>query len=138
MKTDEAPPDTITTNERMKVKHKKPEPARTAVIELVQDSRFKDSPRQAAMVDKMAAALERRKRKTSWISDVVRADMLRRYANVLDDPSEIAQRDFVRWAVDDGHYLGVEGNFAEFCRVYLLAEPPDVTMLWEMAAEAPH
>src|ERR1035438_5746757 len=112
-----APPDTIITYESMKLKHKKPEPARTAVIDRPPDSRFANSPRQAALVARMTNALERRKRKTPWVTDAVRADLLRRYADVLDDPNEAAQRDFMRWVVDDAHYLAAEGSFAEFCRV---------------------
>jgi len=89
------------------------------------------------MIARMAAALERRKCKTPWMTESVRADMLRRYADLLDDPSEATQRHFVRWAVEDSRYLGSEGNFELFCTTYLMAEPPDVAMLWGMTSEGP-
>ena len=89
------------------------------------------------MVAEMAAALEGRTRKTSWVKPITRADMLTRYANLLDDPNEAAQQDFVQWVVRDAVYLTGAGNFEEFCCVYLLAEPPDVALLWGMTGEGP-
>jgi hypothetical protein len=121
----------------MKPKHHKSEHARTLVIESPEDQRFADRPAQAVMIAKLAAALERRKRKAAWVTDGVRADMLTRYANLLDDPNEAAQRNFMRWVVEDAHYLLAEGNFEMFCREYLMAEIDEVPALWDMAGEGP-
>ena len=122
----------------MKLKRTKSESTRAAVIDSPQDARFANSPSLAALVAKMTSALEARKRKTSWTTDEVRAEMLHRYADMLDDADETALRGFVRWVVEDARYLLAEGNFEMFCHLYLMAELGEAPALWEMAGDAPH
>ena len=83
----------------------------------------------------MTSAIEGRKRKTSWMSDSTRAEMLRRYADLLEVNDETTLRDFFRWVVDDAQYLAAEGNFQMFCHVYLAAELDEAPSLWDMVGE---
>jgi len=63
----------------------------------------------------MAAALESRKRKTSWMTDAARSEMSQRYADVLDSPDNLDG--FLHWVIEDARYLCAEGNFQLFCHV---------------------
>jgi len=118
----------------MKPKHKEPQRARTSVIASPQDSRFADSPALAALAAKMSVALERRKRKTSWISDAVRAELYDRYTQMLADSESLKLDDFIGWVTEDGRYLAVEGNFVSFCAEYLQADEDEARGLWAEAA----
>jgi hypothetical protein len=133
MQVQQRPASTTTNPSPMKPKHHKPEHARTPVIESPQDQRFKDSPQQAALVAKMSAALERRKQKTSWLSDAVRAELYDRYTRMLADSESYKLDDFIRWVTQDGRYLGAAGNFVSFAADYLLANEEDARALWAEA-----
>jgi hypothetical protein len=114
----------------------KPNPKKIArVAAATGDSRFAKSPELAALHKKMATELERKERRTPWATPAIRAEMLRRYADVLDSPTEAALKDFVRWAVEDARYLAAEGNFQMFAYVYLAADIDETPTLWGWAED---
>jgi hypothetical protein len=113
----------------------KPIPKETQSIDSAPHPRFADRPALAALVAKMALALEERKRNTPWEIDIIRAEMLRRYVNVLDCPTETMLRNFLRWVVVREHYLAAADDFQIFCQAYLTAEKDEWTALWDMAGE---
>jgi hypothetical protein len=118
----------------IKLKHKKSEPARPSVIVSPQDPRFADRPVLAAMVAKLTTALERRKRKSTWISDAVRAELYDRYTRILADAESCKLDEFIRWVTQDGRYLCAAGNFASFCADYLQADEDEARGLWAEAS----
>lgn len=98
------------------------------------EARFKKNEALARLITTMTSNLKRRAQKTSWIKDATRAEIIERYADVLDVSTDVAVRDFVRWVVEDARYLAVEGNFQMFAHVYLMAEMEE--SIWELAGDS--
>lgn len=89
----------------------------------------------SALVTRMSCALSARQRKTPWVGGNLRAEMLRRYADVLTAPTDTPLRDFVRWVVDEARYLAAEANFQLFCHAFLASELDQTRAIWAWAVK---
>ena len=86
-------------------------------------------PALSALAAQMASALERRKHKTPWISDAVRAELYDRYTRILANEDSVTVEDFTRWVTQDGRYLAAEGCFVSFAAEYLQASEKEARAL---------
>ena len=97
---------------------------------VTEPARWPNNPVLGALVKEMAAAMDRRKRRTPWLTDAVRAELLDRFASLLDEPASSDNPCFAHWVIEDGRYLSAEGSFTLFCSKYLQLSEEESQTFW--------
>src|SRR6266404_3368128 len=78
-------------------------------------------------VERLNAALERRKKLTPFITDQQREELKSRYAEILEKPGTAISNEHLAWIQNTSVFLAVAGNFEEFCSTFLERDEKTVT-----------